>query len=98
MDPSQQSSTGFTFLDDEHAFAIVARLRHARRGKPIAFRAADLGALSTALGFDPESVEARLAGCWDSHLASCVRTGGGRVKNAKLGAVVCSMQSNRARS
>ena len=45
---------------------IVARLRHAKPGEPIALRTDDLVALSTALGKDPEHVEARiveLLGC-----------------------------------
>jgi hypothetical protein len=74
MDSAEQPSAGaVAFLDDDRAFAVVARLRHARRGKPIAFRGGDLGALSMALGFDPERVEERIADCWDAHLASRVR-------------------------
>jgi transcriptional regulator with XRE-family HTH domain len=45
---------------------IVARLRHAQPGEPIALRTDDLVALSTALGKDPEHVESRiveLLGC-----------------------------------
>ena len=40
---------------------ILARLRRARLGPPIQFRADDLGALSTALGLDPDHVEAQIA-------------------------------------
>jgi transcriptional regulator with XRE-family HTH domain len=40
---------------------IVAQLRHAKPGEPIALRAADLVALSTALGHAPEHIEARIA-------------------------------------
>ena len=43
---------------------ILAHLRHATPGKPIAFRADDLHALSRALGFDPVHVEARIASCY----------------------------------
>jgi hypothetical protein len=45
---------------------ILAHLRRARPGTPIAFRADDLGALSRALGFDPVDVEARIASCYQT--------------------------------
>ena len=52
---------------------IVARLRQSKPGEPIALRTNDLVALSTALGQDPQHVEARivdLLGCTPSEARS----------------------------
>ena len=48
--------------------AIVARLRHTKAGAPIALRADDLAALSTASGQSSEHVEARIAELLDCTL------------------------------
>ena len=45
---------------------MVARLRHAKRGEPIALRADDLVSLSTVLGMTREQVEARIEELCDS--------------------------------
>jgi transcriptional regulator with XRE-family HTH domain len=50
--------------------AIVARLRHAKAGAPIALRADDLAALSTASGQSSEQVEARIAELLDCALGN----------------------------
>ena len=66
MNPAEEHSSRRDSLGSDDVLSayvmILAGLRRARPGKPFAFRADDLSALTADLGFDPEHVEARIAG------------------------------------
>ena len=53
---------------------IVSRLRQSQPGEPIALRTNDLVALSTAVGQDPDYVEARIVDCSGARLAKRTRS------------------------